>query len=218
MNGPEILLWTETTELGTGQPGSRWPPLQSSREVPTLWGEGGAGSGSLQGGPCQALQGTSGPTAEWETRPHDSRRCPPSALGCQVAAWGYGGVKSAAMCGTLGGQGRSRGRTPPSPSMPPSPSTLPHSCEDLLAFRHWINLPFLKVHIERLTRYPSVGPVRLPSSHWWEHHLQFLRSPVHLLTTAGVQSLAPHFPYKPLRGHSPLLGNPFNTCQSQSSP
>lgn len=36
----------------------------------------------------------------------------------------------------------------------------PHSCEDLLAFRHWINLPFLKVHRERLTRYPSVGPAR----------------------------------------------------------
>lgn len=139
-------------------------------------------------------------------------------LGAKWLHGGMGGVKSAAMCGTLGGQGRSRGRTLPSPSMPPSPSKLSHSCEDLLAFRHWINLPFLKVHRERLTRYPSVGPARLSSSLWWEHHLQFLRSPVHLLTAAGVQSLAPHFPYKPLRGHSPLLRNPFNTCQSQSSP
>lgn len=65
-----------------------------------------------------------------------------------------------------------------------------------MAFQALDQPSFSKGSQRELTRYPSVGPARLSSSLWWEHHLQFLRSPVHLLMAAGVQSLAPHFPYK----------------------
>lgn len=140
--------------------------------------------------------------------------CPPSALGCQVAAWGYGG-EVCVMCDAREDKEGAR-PTLPSPSMPfPGPSS-PTPCEDPLGIQALDQPSFLKVHREsshgiHLWLQPAaVQPLVGAPSPVSSAHLH--------LPAAGVQSLAPHFP-KPLGGVTqPSAQNPFNTCQSQSSP